>query len=106
MVLNSYHAGCKYELIDDTGPPHDKRFVYKVEVLGVAYTGQGRSKKNAKHAAAAAALRSIYNINLTLGVETPTESANKTENTAATENTATIGKKSKLEQKCCVLDCE
>lgn len=71
MVLNSYHSECKYELIEDVGPPHNKQFVYKVEVLGVAYTGKGSSKKRAKQAAASAALRSIYNINLSLNMETP-----------------------------------
>ena len=70
-VLNSYHSGCKYELVEDSGPPHDRHFVYKVVILGVAYTGKGSSKKRAKHAAAASALRSIYNINLSLGMETP-----------------------------------
>lgn len=70
-VLNSYHAGCQYELVEDGGPPHNKYFVFKVVILGVAYTGRGNSKKRAKHAAAAAALRSIYNINLSLDMETP-----------------------------------
>ena len=70
-VLNSYHAGCQYELIEETGPPHDRQFVFKVEVLGVAYTGKGSSKKRAKQAAAASALRSLYNINLSLGMESP-----------------------------------
>lgn len=69
-VLNSYHAGCKYELVEDGGPPHNKYFVFKVVILGVAYTGRGNSKKRAKHAAAASALRSIYNINLSLEMET------------------------------------
>lgn len=70
-VLNSYHSGCKYELVEDGGPPHDRHFVFKVVILGVSYTGQGSSKKRAKHAAAAVALRSIYNINLSLSMETP-----------------------------------
>jgi hypothetical protein len=68
-VLNSYHSGVQYELVEEGGPPHDRHFVFKVEVLGVAYTGMGSSKKRAKHAAAAAALRSVYNINLSLGME-------------------------------------
>lgn len=71
-VLNSYHAGCQYELVEEAGPPHDKQFVFKVEILGVAYTGKGSSKKRARQAAAASALRSIYNINLSLGMESPT----------------------------------
>ncbi len=75
-VLNSYHAGCQYELIEEAGPPHDRQFVFKVEILGVAYTGKGSSKKRAKQAAAASALRSNYNINLSLGMETPAASSN------------------------------
>lgn len=74
-VLNSYHAGCQYEMVEECGPPHDKQFVFKVEILGVAYTGKGSSKKRAKQAAAASALRSIYNINLSLGMETPAASS-------------------------------
>lgn len=74
MVLNSYHAGCQYDLVEDCGPPHNRQFVFKVVVLGVAYTGKGSSKKRAKQAAAASALRSIYNINLSLGMETPAPS--------------------------------
>ena len=70
-VLNSYHAGCQYELIEDSGPPHNKQFVFKVVIDGVAYTGKGNSKKRARQAAAASALRSIYNINLSLFMETP-----------------------------------
>lgn len=69
-VLNSYHFGCEYKLIEESGPPHDKVFVIKVEILGVAYTGKGSSKKRAKQAAAASALRCLYNINLSLGMET------------------------------------
>lgn len=68
-VLNSYHAGCQYELVEESGPPHNRQFVYKVEILGVAYTGVGSSKKRAKQACAANALRSIYNVNLSLGME-------------------------------------
>ena len=71
-VLNSYHSGCTYELIEESGPPHNKAFVVKVEILGVAYTGTGGSKKRAKQAAAASALKSLYNINLSLGMESNT----------------------------------
>jgi len=63
-----------------------------VKVLGVTYMGRGSSLNYAKEAAAAKALKSIYNIRLALGVETPTD---KKENTTATEGTATI-EKSKL----------
>ena len=74
-TLNSYHAGTKYELIEESGQPHNKTFVYKVEVLGCAYTGKGGSKKRAKQAAAASALRTIYNINLSLSTESSVPAA-------------------------------
>ena len=68
-VLNSYHQGCKYDLVSECGPPHNKEFTYVVNILGHEYVGKGRSKKLAKQAAAASALRAMYNINLSLGVE-------------------------------------
>ena len=68
-VLNSYHQGCKYEILEECGPPHMKEFTFAVDVLGRQYVGKGRSKKLAKQAAAASALKTIYSINLSLGVE-------------------------------------
>lgn len=68
-VLNSYHQSCKYQLMGECGPPHNKEFTFAVDVLGRQYVGKGRSKKLAKQAAAAAALKAIYSINLSLGVE-------------------------------------
>lgn len=68
-VLNSYHQGCKYEMLEECGPPHMKEFTFAVDVLGRQYVGRGRSKKLAKQAAAASALKTIYSINLSLGVE-------------------------------------
>ena len=66
MVLNSYHAGSKYELKEEKGPPHAKEFVYSVTVLGVEYFGSGKNKKAAKQAAAANALNSLYKIKVSL----------------------------------------
>lgn len=68
-ILNSYHQGCKYEMIRESGPPHMKEFTFSVNVLGQDFAGKGRSKKHAKQAAAATALRSLYGVNLTLGIE-------------------------------------
>jgi ribonuclease-3 len=46
-----------YVLIDADGPPHDRRFECAVEIRGDQYgTGNGRSKKEAEQAAAAATL--------------------------------------------------
>ena len=67
MVLNSYHSGCVYSLVEEKGPPHAKEFVYCVSVMDVEYIGNGRSKKLAKQAAAATALDALYNIRLGLG---------------------------------------
>lgn len=67
MVLNSYHQGCHYEQKSESGPPHAKEFVFSVTVLGVEYTGVGRSKKLAKQAAAQNALNSLYKLQLGLG---------------------------------------
>ena len=67
MVLNSYHQGCKYELVAERGLPHAKEFTISVTVLGREYQGKGRSKKLAKQAAAANALTDLYNLRLQLG---------------------------------------
>ena len=67
-ILNSYQQGSRYDLVSESGPPHNKEFTFSVNVHGVDYLGTGRSKKLAKQAAAAAALRSAYNINTTLSV--------------------------------------
>ncbi len=71
MVLNSYHQGCQYDLIEERGPPHAKEFTIGVLVSGREYRGKGKSKKLAKQAAAANALGDLYNIRLQLGAEAP-----------------------------------
>ena len=68
-ILNSYHAGTDYNLLEESGPPHLKNFVYSVNILGCEYRGNGTSKKRAKQAAAASALKSVYQINLSLSME-------------------------------------
>ncbi len=74
-ILNSYHAGCAYRLVEESGPPHNKQFVYCVHILGFDYKGSGPSKKKAKSAAASVALKKLYSINLGLNggeLATPT----------------------------------
>lgn len=46
-----------YRMLDETGPPHDRRFRFQV-LIGdeIAVEGEGRSKKNAQQVAAAKAL--------------------------------------------------
>jgi ribonuclease-3 len=49
-----------YRLADESGPPHDRTFSFLVLINGeVIGEGQGRSKKSAQQAAAAAALRCL-----------------------------------------------
>jgi ribonuclease-3 len=46
-----------YEVVSESGPPHDRRFVVAAMCASEAIgTGEGRSKKAAEQAAAAAAL--------------------------------------------------
>nr|CAD7256457.1 unnamed protein product [Timema shepardi] len=58
-ALNELRPGLAYTTVDQSGPVHAPTFTVSVEVNGQTYTGQGRSKKLAKHAAAEAALRSF-----------------------------------------------
>lgn len=51
------HSAPEYVLLDESGPPHDRTFIFQI-VVGdkVVSVGQGKSKKNAQQAAAAEAL--------------------------------------------------
>lgn len=57
--LNEIHPGLKYELLSQSGPTHSPLFEVSVTLNGETFTGRGRSKKLAKHAAAGAALSSF-----------------------------------------------
>ncbi len=49
-----------YELVEESGPPHDKRFTVEVSLFGkVSGEGKGRSKKEAEENAARAALAGL-----------------------------------------------
>ncbi len=49
-----------YELVDESGPDHDKRFVFTVSIDGtVAGKGEGRTKKEAEQMAARMALEAL-----------------------------------------------
>ena len=68
-VLNSYHNGCRSYVRGEVGPPHSKVFTMAVSINGEEYVGSGRSKKAARQAAAAEALRTLYNLQLRLSEE-------------------------------------
>jgi len=49
-----------YDIIDETGPDHDKTFTVEVKLNGIPFgTGKGKSKKSAEQAAAKAAIHNI-----------------------------------------------
>jgi ribonuclease-3 len=49
-----------YRMLDETGPPHDRRFRFEVAIgNGIIVEGEGRSKKSAQQAAAAKALETL-----------------------------------------------
>lgn len=59
-VQQKRHASVAYELVDESGPDHDKRFTTRVLIGGQPMgEGTGRSKKEAEQQAAAAALSRI-----------------------------------------------
>ena len=74
-VLSSFHSGAVYDLVEVSGPGHLPNYVFSVNILGKEYRGTGSSKKEAKKAAAAAALRDAYKINLCLSLEHSSPSA-------------------------------
>lgn len=51
------HPAPEYRLVDETGPPHDRQFLFQIFVdNNLVGAGQGKSKKIAQQAAAAEAL--------------------------------------------------
>ena len=56
-TLNELKPGLPYILVETRGPVHDPIFVIEVNLNGQAFRGEGKSKKSAKHEAAAVALR-------------------------------------------------
>lgn len=50
----------EYNLVKETGPPHDRKFEISIQIQGKTYgTGRGRSKKDAQQRAAAATLKQL-----------------------------------------------
>ncbi|XP_011684953.1 PREDICTED: double-stranded RNA-specific editase Adar isoform X2 [Wasmannia auropunctata] len=58
-ALNELKTGATYKVVGQTGPTHAPTFTIAVQVDGQTYEGKGRTKKNAKQAAAELALRNI-----------------------------------------------
>ena len=57
MVQNLYQCVPEYEVISESGSPHDMTFTVEVRICGKPYgTGEGRSKKQAQQKAAYAAI--------------------------------------------------
>jgi len=58
-ALHEQIEGLEYKLMCQTGPAHEPLFIITVEVNGQCFTGEARSKKQAKQIAAQNALKSI-----------------------------------------------
>ncbi len=55
-VQSVYHDVPRYQVIDSSGPDHDKTFRVRVSVAGITAEGDGKSKKSAEQEAARAGL--------------------------------------------------
>merc|ERR1712055_1094337 len=62
QLLNEMSGPLVYEQTGQTGIPPNCIFTLTVTVNEVTYSGQGKSKKEAKKAAAQTALAAIYNV--------------------------------------------
>ena len=55
-VQSTYHEVPRYQVVDESGPDHDKTFRLRVSVAGIVAEGDGKSKKMAEQEAARAGL--------------------------------------------------
>ena len=55
-VQSVYHQVPRYQVVDESGPDHDKTFRVRMTVSGIAAEGDGKSKKMAEQEAARAGL--------------------------------------------------
>jgi len=60
LALNELKPGIEYKLLDKTGPVHAPIFKIQIDLDEKTFTGEGRSKKQAKHAAALQCLQSGF----------------------------------------------
>ena len=59
MMLNRLHKDLEYKLLVTEGPIHNPRYCMSVDVNGITFIGEGKSKKMAKCLAASKALKSL-----------------------------------------------
>jgi len=57
LTQKKYQVVPEYQVINETGPDHDKTFIVELNVFDVTTTGTGKSKKLAEKAAAEEALK-------------------------------------------------
>lgn len=84
-ILNELRYGLKYEIIEQSGPPHNPTFKVRVNVDGQTYYGIGNSKKAAKCEAANEALKSFIqfpNSHMIISANKQTISVNRTDFTS------------------------
>jgi len=60
LALNELKSGLEYKLLEQSGPVHMPKFKIAIELGEQTFTGEGRSKKQAKHAAALQCLQSGF----------------------------------------------
>jgi ribonuclease-3 len=59
-VQSTFRTIPEYNLVKESGPPHDRKFEIAIQINGKTYgTGKGKSKKDAQQRAAAATLKQL-----------------------------------------------
>lgn len=69
VTLNELRPGLEYTLSETKGPVHQPTFVLSVTVNGTTFTGEGRSKKQAKQECAENALKSFVQFKNTVDAQ-------------------------------------
>ena len=63
QLLNELRGGVTYNTVSEVGTTPNVVFTIGTDIDGQTFTGEGRSKKDAKRSCAVAALKALYNIN-------------------------------------------
>jgi len=69
VTLNELRPGLEYTLAETKGPVHQPTFVLSVTINGTTFTGEGRSKKQAKQECAENALKSFVQFKNTVDAQ-------------------------------------